>query len=392
MDTRPATCAWALHRDLRGQQTGPRPDTEHLSTGIDWLISSQDATNCGGSAAYYSLLTGWSGPYPETSGYIIPTLYDYAAYTDSDKTSTEGPYARQRARQMANWLLKTQLNSGAFPSGTNPVPRSDPSVFNTGQILLGLVRAFYETGDERFLGAIERAGTWLADVQHEEGYWDRFDYRSEVHSYCSRVAWALLKSYEVTSNNKFLQSATKHLEWVISVQTNTEWFEYAAFSPDEVPYLHTIAYTVRGLLEAGLWLDDDTLVSAARATADQLLTCRQEDGPLSGAYDRSWDGRDFYCLTGNAQVALVWLRLYEKFNNEQYLTAATAEIEFLKKQHLLDGPSPLQGGIKGSHPVWASYMRLRYPNWAVKFFCDAIIIKEHVRKDSDLYHWDNYRK
>jgi len=281
---------------------------------------------------------------------------------------------------MADWLLRTQLDSGAFPGGVDPDPGSDPSVFNTGQILFGLVRAFEETGDEQFLDAVERAATWLVDVQHEKGYWDQFDYRGEIHSYCSRVGWALLEAHSVTGNDVFLNSATTHLEWVTSTQTDDDWFEYAAFSPGELPYLHTIAYTVRGLLEGGLLLDDERFVTTARATADRLLKCQREKGVLRGAYNRSWNGSDFYCLTGNAQTALVWLRLYERFGDERYLDGATTEVEFLKRHHRLDEQSALRGGIQGSQPVWGPYMRFRYPNWAVKFFCDAIMAKSRVER------------
>lgn len=380
-DWRPTTAAWTLSRDLRGQQTDPQPDLDHLSAAIDWLIQSQDATNCGGSAAYYGLLTGWAGPYPETTGYIVPTLFDYAEHIASNKATAGAGKERQRAKRMADWLLTTQLESGGFPAGVDPNPGSNPSVFNTGQILFGLVRAFRETGDEQFREAIKQAGMWLTEVQHEDGYWDQHDYRNEIHSYCSRVAWALLEAHDVTGIDTFSESAVANLEWVTSVQTDSDWFEYAAFSPNEVPYLHTIAYTVRGLLEGGLQLDDDRFVSAARATADRLLERRDRSGPLRGAYDRSWNSPEYHCLTGNAQTALVWLRLYEQFDDERYLDGATAEIDFLKTQQPLEGPAAVRGAIKGSHPVWRSYMRLRYPNWAPKFFADALIRKHSVDEE-----------
>jgi hypothetical protein len=359
--------AKALADNLCDQRTESATDERHIAAGIDWLAQSQDATDCGGSAAYYSLLAGWAGPYPETTGYIIPTLYDYADYAGEDTP-------RRRAQEMAAWLLTVQMDFGAFPGGVDPGSDPNPSVFNTGQILFGLVRAYRETGESRYLDAAERASAWLCEVQHAEGYWDRFDYRGEIHSYCSRVAWALLEADAVLDGNPFRESARNHLEWVRSIQTDNGWFEYAAFSPNEVPYLHTIAYTVRGLLEGGLALDNDSLVSAARVTADRLLTLAA-DGPLAGAYDRSWSGRDFYCLTGNAQTAAVWLRLYEHTNDERYLTAATEELEFLKTHHRLSGPEELQGGLAGSQPVWGPYMRLRYPNWATKFFCEALLLR-----------------
>lgn len=368
---RPVTLTRELYRDIRGRETEQRSDDVHLSAAATWLYRSQDVTGVGGSAAYYSLLTGWAGPYPETTGYIIPTLYDYAEHVGSEEP-------RQRADRMAAWLLGGQFESGAFPGGVGFDDDSDPNVFNTGQILFGLVRAYRETGDEDFLDAVGRAGSWLVDAQHLDGYWDEFDYRGEIHSYCSRVAWALLQASDLTDNEAFREAAIAHLEWVVSVQTDSDWFEFAGFSPDERPFLHTLAYTVRGVLEGGLWLDDDSLLSAARATADRLIACQKQTGNLLGAYDSSWHGSDFYCLTGNAQTALIWLRLYERYNDERYLDAADTALSFLKRQQTLDGPDAVHGGIHGSDPVWERYMRLRYPNWAVKFFCDALLARQRL--------------
>ncbi|QLG61091.1 prenyltransferase/squalene oxidase repeat-containing protein [Halorarum salinum] len=363
---KPVTLARAIYGDLRGERTTPRSDKEHLSATINWLYRSQDVTGCGGSAAYYSLLTGWSGPYPETSGYIVPTLYDYAEYADSRE-------AQHRAERMVSWLLKVQFNNGAFPRGVDPGPNVDPSVFNTGQVLFGLVRAYRETRDQKFHEAIERAGRWLVDVQHEDGYWDQFDYRGEVHSYCSRVAWALLEAADAVGNEMFREHAARHLQWVVSMQTDTNWFKLTGFSPKETPFLHTIAYTVRGLLEGGLLLEDNRLVATARETADVLLNLQRTTGPLRGAYNESWTGDDFFCLTGNAQMALVWLRLAEQFDDQRYRKGAASAIEFLKRHQLLNAPPEVKGGMKGSLPVWGRYMRLRYPNWAAKFLADCLI-------------------
>lgn len=81
-------------------------------------------------------------PYPETGGYIVPTLYDYADATGDDRF-------RERADEMAAWLLTRQFEDGSFPGGTDP-DETDPSVFNTGQIRFGLCRAFEETGEARY--------------------------------------------------------------------------------------------------------------------------------------------------------------------------------------------------------------------------------------------------
>jgi hypothetical protein len=39
---------------------------------------------------------------------------------------------------------------------------------------------------------------------------------------------------------------------------------------------------------------------------------------------------------------------------------------------------PHHGGIKGSQPIYGRYAPLQYPNWATKFFIDALLAKREV--------------
>ena len=373
---KPALLFDEVARDVRGADTRPRSHNKHLDAAVRWLFEAQDATGTGGCATAYNLVLGWGDPYPETTGYIIPTLYDYADEADKagemDDTLARG--ARTRAEQMARWLLGVQLDSGAFPGGTDTGPEPEPSVFNTGQILFGLRRAHRETGDEAFRDALRRGAEWLVDVQHERGYWDRHDYNDAVHVYSSRVAWALMEAYEETGTEAFREAAAANLRWVVGCRRDNGWFEHAGFDAGEDPFLHTIAYTVRGLLEGGLRLNDDALVDSARASADSLLELHNLTGILRGQYDEEFQSPDFYCLTGNAQMAIVWYRLYEETGDDDYRRTADDTVAFLQTKQRLDGPPEVRGGLKGSSPVWQRYMYLRYPNWAAKFLADALLL------------------
>jgi hypothetical protein len=42
------------------------------------------------------------------------------------------------------------------------------------------------------------------------------------------------------------------------------------------------------------------------------------------------------------------------------------------KHHYLKDNKDLYGALAGSAPLWGDYMRFRYPNWAPKFFLDAM--------------------
>ena len=60
-------------------------DRDHLLAAADWLKRAQDATNDGGFVGRYNLRTGWSSSYPETTGYIIPTLVRLADTLGDDE-------------------------------------------------------------------------------------------------------------------------------------------------------------------------------------------------------------------------------------------------------------------------------------------------------------------
>jgi hypothetical protein len=48
---------------------------------------------------------------------------------------------------------------------------------------------------------------------------------------------------------------------------------------------------------------------------------------------------------------------------------------FLKRTHRVENREPpLKGAIAGSFPIWGGYSRFEFPNWAAKFFADALIM------------------
>ena len=159
------------HRHLYSYVVPTVPTADALRSVIDWIFHAQRPD--GGIAAYYSLLTGYSESYPEVTGYIIPTLYDFGRLT--------GDLVARHATYLAiDWLLSLQMTSGAFPSGLHASDggrdkTAQPSVFNTGQILQGLVRAYVETHTQtrkaEILKRAVAAGDWLAAIQQADGSW-----------------------------------------------------------------------------------------------------------------------------------------------------------------------------------------------------------------------------
>jgi hypothetical protein len=349
---------------------------EHLQAAVEWIARSQDVGATDGSAAGYNLLLGWADPYPETTGYVVPTLYEYADYASD-------PSVAERATAMSEWLLTTQLTDGGFPGGLGV--DGDPVVFNTGQVLFGLLAAYDRTGRERFRDGALAAADWLVAVQDDDGTWSRHTYKNRHHDYHARVAWALLEAAAVSDrSDQYRATARAALDTVADDQRPNGWFERASFDDDSTAFLHTIAYTARGLFEGGLRLDDERLVAAGKRTADVLLDEQVNRGILQGEFDPDWDESWYYCLPGNAQMAALWLRLFETTGEERYRTGASGTVQFLKRHQSLRGSDPVRGAVPGSYPVFGKYLFLRYPNWGAKFLVDALVGLERTVERSPV--------
>jgi hypothetical protein len=106
-----------------------------------------------------------------------------------------------------------------------------------------------------------------------------------------------------------------------------------------------------------------------------------ERGFIPGTFGPGWrPGAGYSCLTGNAQMAAQWLRLADRGGDERWVAGARRGLAFLKSLHdCRSGNLAVRGAVKGSHPIWGRYLFGTYPNWAVKFFMDALLFDESLR-------------
>ncbi len=221
--------------------------------------------------------------------------------------------------------------------------------------------------------------------QDEVGRWN--DYRSQgtLHAIDTRVAWALLGLFSVTDDQRYRASARRQLDWTLSQQIPNGWVDYCSFDIGKPPVVHTLAYALEGLLESGVLLSEACYVEAAQKGANALLKELGPTGYLAGAFDRDWKpAANWSCLTGLAQIASVWLRFAEITGDPRYQNGAQRAIQFVAATQRLNGAvSGIQGGISGSLPVYGAYMRFKYPNWAAKFFADAVM-NLHTSRESSV--------
>ncbi len=255
----------------------PRRDageiSQSLRAAIDWLCRAQDAYADGGVARSYSLVynpyfgrRGWIPSYPETTGYIIPTVFDCARESGREELF-------ERAVRMADWECDVQMANGAVQGGTVDDPPT-PAVFNTGQVIFGWVRAFQETGSERYLASAVKAGDFLVSGQDPDGAWRKnlSKYTSEKmphYVYNTRTAWALLLLGAATGNQRYQDAAVRNIEFALSEQLPNGWFKNNCLHDPNCPLIHTIAYSLRGVLEVGAALNNPVYISAVRKAASR---------------------------------------------------------------------------------------------------------------------------
>jgi folate-dependent phosphoribosylglycinamide formyltransferase PurN len=361
----------------RNARTG-LSDAAHLAAAADWVARAHDAATDGGIIGRYRLDSGWTSSYPETTGYLIPTLLALR-----DRTGEE--HWRVRAERAVRFLLELQLPSGAFPGGEVHEGTDRASIFNTAQILNGLVAWHGESGCVDTHAAIVRAANWLCDMQDADGAWRQHIYNGVVTTYTAHASCWLAEAGVRLAEPRWLQAAERHMDWVLSHRDPvTGWIDLMGFSPADHAarrsVTHTIAYTYWGVLFTALLLDREDAIDAVVQAADGIARRVQLTGWLPGMLDRNWRSAASYaCLTGNAQMALIWLRLYALRGDGRHLNAALIALDAVKATQSFDNQNgAIRGAIAGSWPVWGGYISNAYPNWAAKFFIDALIAAEQA--------------
>lgn len=358
-----------------------RSTEEHLTAAAEWLLRSQQATPDDGVPHSYDLRERqWLPSYPETTGYIIPTFYNYARHFGA-------PRFADAARRMAVWEVEIQLPDGGVRAGDMGAEVCVPTIFNTGQVIFGWARAFEETQDESFRKALVKAADWLVDAQDPDGAWRRFPSPfsgTSVNSFNTRTAFAMLRAYQVTGDQRYLDSANANINWAISQSGPKCWLPHNCLTsnPDDRALSHTIAYSIHGILEVGCATGNQLHVNHAVRMAETLAQTQRSDGALAGYYNPEWKPvTSWTCITGNSQMAVNWLRLSQITSRTDFIEHAVRANRFnMSVQNLSTSDPNIRGALKGSHPIDGSYMTYRYPSWAAKFFMDALMLERSMQE------------
>jgi len=336
---------------------------------LSWVRRSIEVTGGRGSSHSYSPVFGWAKAYPETTGYLIETLLDYAVLK-------QDPSLEQLAFSCADWLCTLQLPNGAFPgllAGHNK-----PSVFNTAQILFGLaaahrrLTALGRPGSTYLLG-LEHGVNWLNQVLEPDGAWRQAAYvPGFVPSYYTRAVWGVLNANEILQQADIQENMRRALYFYAGRFLPNGAVRDWGFRPAQAAFTHTIAYTLEGFLECAVALKEADILGKTIDSMNRLLHERERTGKTAGRYTQDWKGdTGFVCVSGNAQLSIVCRRLAQLTGASHFQAPADSLLLEVLGYQCLGNNRNTQGALPGSRPFWGPYMRFRYPNWGLKFFLDA---------------------
>ena len=341
---------------------------------LAWLAHAQDRVRSGGVGSYD--FSGWSTGYPEVTGYIIPTMWDYASRAERDDL-------RDRVLRMVEWELKLQRPEGGWEGG-NEGDGLPPVVFNTGQVMRGLLRTYEETGDRRCLDAARRAADWIVEVQDDDGSWTTSNHLGLKRVYDTYVAAPLARLSLISGDGAYAEAARRNCEFALQHQRGNGWFELCDNSPDfvDAPVTHTLCYTADGLIETGSLLAEGAYVAAGVRTAEALAAHAEPAGYLPGRFDENWRPVvRWVCLTGSAQLGVILMRLHERTGESRHLATAERLLGFLHHVERLNAIGrDRSGAIAGSYPIWAPYAPFRFPCWATKYYLDLLLLVRQAKE------------
>jgi len=356
----------ARRADARGVPAVDPGADRVVAAALAWLARAQDRsiTADGGFARDFSLIRGWASSYPETSGYLVPTLLD-----------TDDAQFVERARRCLDWLVAIQFPDGGFQGGkVDQTPRV-PVTFNTGQILLGLAAGAARLDRARYLEPMRRAAAFLRDSLDADGCWRSHPTpfaKPGEKAYETHVSWGLFEAARVLPDEGFGEAGLRQVAWALTKQAPNGWFASNCLENPAAPLTHTIGYVLRGVVEAWRWSGDTALLAAAERTASGLLPAIEPDGRLPGRLDRTWRSAvPWVCLTGSAQIVHSLLLIAGPLGRPDFVQAARRLNAYVRRTVALAGDPDIVGGVRGSFPIDGDYGRFEYLNWAAKFLIDS---------------------
>lgn len=282
---------------------------------LQWLYTYE--VNTGGIQVHSKSVNA----YPGITGCTIPTLLTYGE--------------KKYAKRLIEWLLCIQRSDGSFTD-----PEGIPYIFDTGQVLRGLISAkdiFPKVKD-----SIIRATEYLYSQMRENG----------ICGFGSRYKGKIPETVHLYVLPPFIEAA-KMLDKPDYLQAAENCINYYINHPDFLKLdslTHFLAYELEALID----LNRSDL---AIPLLQKIANMQALDGAVNARKGNEW-----ICTPGLAQLAICWYKV-------GMIDSADKALEWLESHQLSSG------GFLGSYGYGASYFPTVEISWAVKFYLDAHFLR-----------------
>lgn len=296
--------------------------------------------------------------YQEVTGYYIPTLLQWGM--------------RDRAIAYAEYLCDIQEDSGAWLNGE----QRNPSVFNTGQVLRGLL-AIVDIYPRAY-DCLIKGCDWLISNMNETGRlvategtkWSK-NFNSElIHLYCLPPLWETGEKYQRSDYKEAVNRIKEY--YVTNYIKDIENFNYLS---------HFYAYVLEALFDLGE-------IEIVKKAMRQIERIQRIDGSVPAFRNCNW-----VCSTGLFQLAIVWFKL------GKWKPGAKAFDYAVSLQNKTGG---WFGGYNaylklpnGKKIPYSAKENVRYfpdqeISWAVKYFFDALFYRELLEFEKKAHTFIDY--
>ena len=164
-------------------------------------------------------------------------------------------------------------------------------------------------------------------------------------------------------------------------QHENGWLPECSGSGRQGALAGTVADTIRGLLEGGRVLEDEDLIARAARAAERAALAMDPAGRFPGSLASDWrPAASWGCLSGTAQMATIWLRLFETTREIRWLEPVDTALRFLKStQNRVSTDPGVHGGIKAAYPLGAEHGAYQLLVSGTAGFADALLRDERRR-------------
>ena len=230
------------------------------------------------------------GQYTEITGYAISLLSNLYRWRREEKYLSA-------AREAADFLGLIQLDSGAYPHCPNPVSSCTDGTqftFDTSMCVTGMMDLYTISPNDKYLTSAVRAGNWLLSMQQEDGsFHARYspdnerlnagNFFGDGSCIHAKNALALLKLAAVTQLNELKEAALAVCNYTLTLQDEKGMF-WSMPSRNFV-FTHAHCYACEGLLAAGTFTGNQQYTDAALTGISWLREMQNHDGSLYQVYD-----------------------------------------------------------------------------------------------------------